>query len=79
MIQIDLKWDEREYSKYKKGLIMMMVICIKQHLRNIWSSIHEKLSKTEAELKKALLIKKCVDQPKTCRIFMLRCIKSISF
>ena len=58
MIQIDLNWDEREYSKYKKGLIMMMVICIKQHLRNIWSSIHEKLSKTEAELKKALLIKK---------------------
>ena len=58
MIQIDLKWDEREYSKYKKGLIMMMVICIKQHLRNIWSSTHEKLSKTEAELKKSVAYKK---------------------
>ena len=36
----------------------MMVICIKQHLSNIWSLIHEKLSNTEADLKKALLIKK---------------------
>ena len=31
-----------------------MVICTKQHLSKIWSSIHEKLSNTEAEL----LIKK---------------------
>ena len=36
---------------------MMMLICIKQHLSNIWSSIHEKLSNTEIELK---IIKKCV-------------------
>ena len=37
-----------------------MVIYIKQHVSNIWSSIHEKVkSNTEAELKKkALLIKK---------------------
>ena len=32
----------------------LMVICTKQHLSKIWSSIHEKLSNTEAEL----LIKK---------------------
>ena len=30
-------------SKYKKGLSMIMVICIKQHLSNIWSSIREKV------------------------------------
>ena len=29
-----------------------MLICIKQHLSNIWRSVHEKLSYTEAELKK---------------------------
>ena len=29
----------------------MMITCIKQHLRNIWSSIHEELSITEAEKK----------------------------
>ena len=31
------------YSKYKKCLTMMMLICIKQHLSNIWSSVHEKV------------------------------------
>ena len=38
----------------------MMVIDIKQHLRNIWSSIQEKLSNTEAELKKSVAYKKSV-------------------
>ena len=39
----------------------MMLICIKQQLNNIWSSIHEKLSSTEAELKKIVAYeKKCV-------------------
>ena len=32
-----------KYSKYKKCLVMMMLICIKQHLSNIRSSIHEKV------------------------------------
>ena len=32
-----------KYSKYKKCLSMIMLICIKQHLSNIWSSIHEKV------------------------------------
>ena len=31
-----------KYTKYKICLSIMMVICIKQHLSNIWSSIHEK-------------------------------------
>ena len=44
-----------KYSKYKKSLSMMMLICIKQHTSNIWSSIHENLINTEAELKKRAL------------------------
>ena len=31
------------YNKYKKCLTIMMLICIKQHLSNIWSSVHEKV------------------------------------
>ena len=34
---------EYKYSKYKKYLRMMILVCIKQHLSNIWSSIHEKV------------------------------------
>ena len=36
----------------------MMVMCNKQHLSNIWSWIHEKVSNTEAELKKNVAYKK---------------------
>ena len=32
-----------KYSKNKKCLSMIMLICIKQHLSNIWSLIHEKI------------------------------------
>ena len=32
-----------KYSKYKKYLRMMILLSIKQHLSNIWSSIHEKV------------------------------------
>ena len=32
---------KRKYTSYKMVHSMMMVICIKQHLSNIWSSIHE--------------------------------------
>ena len=31
-----------KYTKHKMCLSMMMVICIKQHLNNISSSMHEK-------------------------------------
>ena len=30
---------EHKYSKYMKRLGIMMLISIKQHLRNIWSSV----------------------------------------
>ena len=32
-----------KHTKYKMCLNIMMVTCIKQHLTNIWSSIHEKV------------------------------------
>ena len=32
-----------KYTKYEMFLSKMMVICIKQHLSNIWSSIQEKV------------------------------------
>ena len=48
------------YIKYKMSLRIMIVICIKQHLSNTWSSVHEKLSNTEAELKKSVAYKKSV-------------------
>ena len=32
-----------KYTKYKICLSIMMVICIKKHLSNIWNSIHEKV------------------------------------
>ena len=34
-----------KYTEYKMCLSIMMVICIKQHLSNIWSSIHKKVKK----------------------------------
>ena len=55
-----------KYSKYKKCLSMMILICIKQHLSSIWSSIYETFIKVETEntgaglKKKALFIKKSV-------------------
>ena len=32
---------EHGYTKYKMCLSIMMALCIKQYLSNIWSSIHE--------------------------------------
>ena len=49
-------------SKYKKCLIMMMLICVNQHLGSIWSSMQEKEEKVKEHWgwveKKVLLIKK---------------------
>ena len=47
-----------EYSKYKKFLGMMMLICIKQHLSNIWSSIYEKVKEDWGCVEKMLCFKK---------------------
>ena len=64
VMKMRLKWkkDKKIYHlglevdanviKYKVCLSIMIVICIKQHLSNVWSSIHANVSNTEAELKK---------------------------
>ena len=36
---------------------MIKLICIKQHLSNTWNTVHEKVSNTEAELKKIVASK----------------------
>ena len=45
------------YTNYKMSHCTMTVICIKQHISNIWSSVHEK-GNSEAELKKSVAFKK---------------------
>ena len=64
----------QKYTKYKMSLSTMMVMCNKQGLSNIWSSIHEKVKKHKLSWKKALLIKNlCIGQnalgQSDCRIF----------
>ena len=44
-------------SKCKKCLIMMMLICIKQNLSNIWSSNYEKVKQHLGRVEKSLFIK----------------------
>ena len=41
----------------KKGLSKMMLICIKQHLSNIWSWIHEKVKLHLGRVKKKKIYK----------------------
>ena len=45
-----------KYTKYKTCLGLITVVCIKQHLSNILSSVNEKA--THAEFKKNSLVKK---------------------
>ena len=50
-----------KYTTYEMCLSTLMVICIKQHLSNILSSIHEKVKQQWGWVeKKALLITKSV-------------------
>ena len=50
-----------KYSKYKKCLIVMILVYIEQHLSDIWSSIHEKVKQPWSWIeKKVFLIKKSV-------------------
>ena len=45
---------KHKYAKYKMCLSIMMVIRIKQHLSNIWRTIHEKVTQHDA-IRKAML------------------------
>ena len=53
---------KHKYTKYKMYLGMMMVIFNKQHLSNIWSSIHEKVKQRWGwvEKKRCLYNKACI-------------------
>ena len=52
-----------KYRKYRKCLSMMMLIGIKQHLSNIWSSIHQNLKQHRDWVEK-----KCCLNKKACSI-----------
>ena len=45
-----------KYNKYRKCLIMTMLICVKQHLSNIWNSIHESVKQHLGWAKKKALL-----------------------
>ena len=47
-----------KYSKYKMCLSLMMIICVNQHLHNIWSSINEKINQHWSWIKKSVAYKK---------------------
>ena len=47
-----------KYAKYKLYLSIIMVICIKQHLSNIWSSIRKKVKQHWGWVKKSVAYKK---------------------
>ena len=48
----------QKYTKYRMCLSMVMVMCNKQHLSNIWSKIH---GKVKTELKKSAAYKKSLN------------------
>ena len=51
---------EHKYTKYKICLVIMMVICIKQHLRNISSSIHTTVKQYWGWVEESVAYKKSV-------------------
>ena len=52
-----------KYSKYRKCLSMIMLVGMKQHLSNIWSSIHEKVKQDWDREKKSVAYKKVLVIP----------------
>ena len=47
-----------KYSKHNKRLSMIMLVGIKQHLSNIWSSIHEKVKQEWDWVEKSVAYRK---------------------
>ena len=45
----------QKYRKYKKCLSMTMLIFVKQHISNIWSSIREKVKQHWGWVKKSCI------------------------
>ena len=48
----------QKHTKYKACLRMIMVLCNKHYLRNIWSGIHEKVTQRGGWIKKSVACKK---------------------
>ena len=59
-INIPMSRHGDKYIKYKTCLSMMMLICIKQHLSNIWNLIHEKVKQDWAWVEKSVAYKTTV-------------------
>ena len=56
-----------KYPKNKMCLSMIMLVCIKQHLSNIWSSIHEEVKQHWGWIKKKM---RCLSKkPSSCSFF----------
>ena len=53
--------DGHKHTKYKMCLSIIMVIYIKQHLSNIWNSIHEKVKQHWAWVEKSVTYKNTVE------------------
>ena len=53
-----------KHTKYKMCLIIMMVICIEQHLSNICSLIHEKVKQHRGLVEKSVAYEKSF----TCKL-----------
>ena len=51
-----------KYSKYMKRLSIMMLICIKQHLSKIWSSVYENVTQHWGWVEKNVAYKKGCSQ-----------------
>ena len=59
----------RKHCKYEKCRSMMVLICFKQHLSNIWSSIHDKIKQQWGWVEKnRCLYKKSVEIAKAVEI-----------
>ena len=49
-----------KYSNHMKCLSMMMLICIKEHISNIWSSVYENVKQHWGWVEKSVAYKKNV-------------------
>ena len=57
-------WHEQKISKCKMRLTVIMLICIKQNLRTIWSSFYEKVKQHGGWVEKSVPCKKNVKKVK---------------
>ena len=61
LIELGQDMDGHKHTKYKMCLSIIMVIYIKQHLSNIWNSIHEKVKQHWAWVEKSVTYKNTVE------------------